>query len=269
MRNFRKMVFLTLLLLSGPLLTAQLGNQKMNQRSTNGKKLTGVNLEAKNATSGSCRSIDGKRLALPTLKRQLRDIEVYLNNTNAYVSINGKKSYFNIPENRVDKPGRNWRYHINDIKSIPAKNRFAYKKGKFYLTIEFEGEGREYKGLCPGCLKRFRDSRAPDFNWESPRQAKITLTPKPSGGEVYLDVTKVELSGKFEMGGRMDDFLLPMLNGMEIKLRNQMEREFKKLFNDKDIRPQLSKAFDGFVRTNGLKRVNRIYDTNGQLFFCE
>lgn len=269
MKNLSKLLILILLLMSGSNLIAQMGSKKMNQRSVSGKNVIETNQAAYTPTSGSCRSIDGRRLALPTLKRQIGGIEVYLNKTNAYVALKGKKFFFNIPENRVDKPGRNWRYYINDIKSDPAKNQLNYKGGKFYLTIEFEGEGREYKGLCPGCLKRFRDSRAPDFNWESPRQAKITLTPKPSGGEVYFDVTKVELSGKFEMGGRLDDVLLPMLNGMEIKLRNQMERQFKKLFNDPYIRPQLSKAFDGFVKTKGLKRVNRIYDTNGQLFFCE
>ena len=269
MRNLRKITFLTLFLIMGTMLKAQIGNQKINQRNSSDKKMTAVNLDAKSQTSGSCTSIDGRRLALPTLRRQIGDIEVYLNKTNAYVALKGKKYFFNIPEDRVDKPGRNWRYHINDIKSDPSKNRLTYKNGKFYLTLEFEGEGREYKGLCPGCLKRFRDSRAPDFNWESPRQAKITLTPKAQGGDMYFQVTKVDLSGKFEMGGRMDDLLIPMLNGMEIKLRNQMERQFKKLFNDKYIRPQLSKVFDGFVKMKGLNRINRIYDTNGQLFFCE
>lgn len=217
----------------------------------------------------NCRGIDARRQALPTLRKQIGDLEMVLDKTNAYIKLKGKTFRFTIPEDRVKKPGRNWVYFVNDIRSIPDRNVMSYKNGKFYLSMEFEGDKKEYKGRCPDCLKRFRDSRAPDFNWKSPRIAKITLKPKAYNNEIYFQVTNVDLSGKFEMGGKMDDFLLPMLNGMEIKLRNQMERQFRKILNDKAIRPQISKAFDAFVKMNGLKRVNSIYTSNNQLFFCE
>ncbi len=216
----------------------------------------------------NCKAIDAKRLALPILRKQLAPMEIVLNKTGSYIKLKNQTIRFDMGEREVRGPARKWVYYVNDVQSIRGKNKLTYEQGKFYLSIEFEGNGSEIKGKCPGCLKRFRDSRAPDFNWKSPRIAKIRLKPIAYNGSVAFDVEKVDLLGKFEMGGKMD-ILIPVLNALEIKLKREIEKQTKKILNSPENKAAFAKGFEGFVKLNRLSRVSSVYTAGNKLFFCE
>ncbi|WP_299557468.1 hypothetical protein [Seonamhaeicola sp.] len=220
------------------------------------------------STAQNCKAIDANRLALPALRKQIGTMEIVLNRTNSYIKLNNTTTKFDMGERTVQGPVRKWIYYVNDIQSLRGKNKLTYENGKFYLSLEFEGNGSEIKGKCPGCMKGRRDKRAPDFNWKTPRIAKIRLRPIAYNGSVAFDVEKVDLKGKFEMGGKLD-LLLPVLNAIEVRLKNQIEKQSRKILNMPANKAAVAKAFEGFVKLNRIKSVSSVYTSGNKLFFCE
>lgn len=218
--------------------------------------------------SQNCKAIDANRLALPILRKQIAPMEIVLNRTNSYIKLNNQTNKFDMGEHKVQGPVRKWVYYVNDVQSLRGKNNVTYENGKFYLLMEFEGNGNEIKGKCPGCIKGRRDKRAPDFDWKSPRIAKIRLKPIAYNNSIAFDVEKVDLVGKFEMGGKLD-ILIPMLNAIEIKLKNEIEKQTRKILNMPANKAAMAKAFEGFVKLNRIERVSSVYTSGNKLFFCE
>ncbi|MCF7561342.1 hypothetical protein L3X39_11905 [Sabulilitoribacter multivorans] len=230
--------------------------------------LTVLLLSSGHSFSQNCKAIDANRLALPVLRKQIATMEIVLNRTDSYIKLNNQTIKFDMGEHEVQGPARKWIYYVNDVQSIRGKNNLSYENGQFYLTIEFEGNESEIKGKCPGCMKGRRDKRAPDFNWKSPRIAKIRLKPIAYNGSIAFNVEKVDLIGKFEMGGKLD-ILIPMLNAIEIKLKNEIEKQTRKILNLPQNKAAMAKAFEGFVKMNRLERVSSVYTSGNKLFFCE
>lgn len=218
--------------------------------------------------SQTCKSIDASRLALPILRRQISGMEIVLNRTNSYIRLNGEEIRFDMGEERIKKPGYDWTYYANDIQSLRGKNVLNFENDRFYLYVEFEGNGSEIKGICPGCRKVFRDSRAPDFDWKSPRKVKIKLKPVAYDGSIAFDVESVDLIGRFEMGGHLD-VLVPVLNALEYKMKKEIEKQAKVILNRPENKQLVANAFRGFVSMNRIDSVSRVYTTDNQLIFCE
>ena len=126
---------------------------------------------ANNNTIADCKQISGTVVETTLMAGAFQSLDCKLDHKEGFLKIGNTRSSFTIAEHKINKPGHNWVYSVNDINSF--KHLLRAEKNNFYLYIEFEGNGNELKGKCPGCANAFEDSRAPDINWEGKRVARI------------------------------------------------------------------------------------------------
>tara|TARA_R110002049_G_scaffold147934_2_gene310808 strand:- start:209 stop:1030 length:822 start_codon:yes stop_codon:yes gene_type:complete len=198
-----------------------------------------------------------------------RDLKITLDKESSQVTIMNKTQKFTIPERKITKAGHDWVYYVNDIISIKSWSTFDSKTKKFYLFVEFEGNDSEIKGKCPGCLKRFKDRRAPDINWEGNRTARITLNPIPYNNSISFEIEKVILDGKFDFNGPADFFVAPLVKYFEAKIKEGIEKEAKKILNNPSNKKAIADALRGTVKFLGLNSVRTVEVTGENLYICD
>lgn len=198
-----------------------------------------------------------------------RNLKITLDKESSKVSIMNKTQKFVIPERKITKAGHDWIYYVNDIMSIKSWSTFDSKTKKFYLFVEFEGNGSEIKGKCPGCLKRFKDRRAPDINWEGNRTARITLNPIAYDNSISFEVEKVILDGKFDFNGPADYFVAPLVKYFEAKIKEGIEKETKTILNNPNNKKAIADALRSTVKFLGLNSVRTVEVTGLNLYVCD
>jgi hypothetical protein len=238
-----------------------------SQIKVNTKKAISTTKVVKKSSVG-CKQVSNRIVNGILNKSVAKDLEVYLNRENSYVKIMGQKNNISIPERTVQS-ARKWVYFVNDIKSFKSWSTFDARDRKFNLFIEFEGNGSEIKGKCPGCLKRFRDSRAPDLNWQGKRIAKITLKPIAYDNSVAFNVEKVDLLGKFDLNGPLEAMFPPLIKYFEKRIKDEIEKQAKKALNTPSNKKAMADAMRGTIRFLGLNSVRTVEITGSNLYICD
>lgn len=217
------------------------------------------------SNSNDCKMISGAEIASRLLAAEFSSVSVRIDRDNGFLRIGSSKLAFKIQEKKISKPGYNWLYYVNDINSI--RHRFVFEKNAFWLQLDFESDGSEIKGTCPGCRDRFEDRRAPDLQWKAPHQIFIRLKPVIYQQSVAFEAEEVNVVGKFEINGP-SDILLPMLNSLEWSIRKEMEKQIKKYLNSPVVKKRIGDLIKPIIVGAGIVLPKKIYSTDGQLFIC-
>lgn len=215
--------------------------------------------------SNDCKMISGTEIATRLLAAEFRSVSARIDHETGFFRVGNSKLSFKIQEQKINKPGYNWVYQVNDINSI--RHRFVFEKNAFWLQLDFESDGSEIKGTCPGCRDRFEDRRAPDLHWKGPNQIFIRLKPVIYQQSVAFEAEEVNVLGKFEINGP-SDLLLPMLNSLEWSIRKEMEKQIKKYLNSAIVKRRISEIIKPIILAAGIVLPDKIYSTDGQLFIC-
>jgi hypothetical protein len=156
------------------------------------------------------------------------------------------------------------RYVLNDIHSVKPIE-VAATKDAFVISLRFEDEGTELRGVPLGRLRRFRAGAIPDVDISEIRM-EITIVPEsPSQeGEVRFRSSRVSFLGNTQAGGlgnvrifgRQFDLLDP-LTDYKRTLRNAIERDVKKLI-DRNL-PRLAEQVSTEIRRRGAAMGMQIH----------
>jgi hypothetical protein len=211
-----------------------------------------------------CKPMDIRRTETLLRERVGRTLKVLLDKDYGFIEILGNKQNVRFSEYKVRAVAHEWVYTMEDIKSNIT--RVEYKENKYVMKMEFEDEGPEIKGRCPGC-RVGQDNRAPDINWNNPA-LQIIMTPVAYNNSFTFAVEKVEMQGRFEVNGQMDKFL-PSLT---VFFRNNMERAFKdhmqRTFNSDQVKRMLGDVFKPEVQRLGLTEVKKVDMSRDNIYLC-
>jgi len=255
-------------LMVATLLIASIGHaQKSSIKSVKINKTAVTKVAPK--SESTCKKISTKVVSGILRNTISRTLKITLDRDNASISMMGKTRKFKMPEKEVQGPARKWKYFIKDVNSFKSWSTFEKTTNKFYLFVEFEGNGSEIKGTCPGCLKRFRDSRAPDLNWEGKRIAKIQLSPIAYENSIAFEVDKVELAGKFDLNGPAQYFLPSLVKFFENKIKDGIEKQARIILNSSENKKIMAEGMRGTVELYGLRSVSTVEITNNNLYICQ
>ena len=204
-----------------------------------------------------------KALIVPTLN-------ITLDRDNAKLSLLGYNQKFTIPAEPISKVGRDWSYYVQDVRSDDSNLFFDKNRNHFVMDVRFEGNGSEIKGVCPGCIRMSRDSRAPDLNWKGARIARLRFRPVPFEGSVTLEVTSVELFGEFDLNGILDALFPRMVRNMENKIKREIQNNALVILNRTDIKRSIANNLRPILRTMGITNVRRISQSADRkdVLFC-
>lgn len=211
-----------------------------------------------------CLPISMSRVEYIIRDKIARDLSLYLDKDYAYIEIMREKKDLNIGKYKVKKPGNDWRYHLNDVKS--TNTRITINRGQTILTVFFESERSEIKGKCPGC-RVGNDKRAPDINWKNPK-LRILLKPVAFNNLLTFDVERVVMGGKLKPNGAMGKFMPSITHYFKKQIEKAVERELKQTLNKPDIKNMLGNAFRSEVDKIGIDKVLSVDDTRDKLYLC-
>lgn len=251
----RKQIMISVLLLIAVL--AKIGAQE-NAAAANGSGSSA-------SVPDNCKQISGSAVAAILSNSTFKELSVRLDRDKSHLKIGDKQYYFKMAEQKIKKPGYDWKYFINDINSF--RHELKFEKNSFYLFIEFEGNGSEIKGKCPGCVNAFEDRRAPDVDWEGKRRIKIKMKPVVYHQSITFQVEKTEIEGKFELNGPMD-VIMPTLNILESLMKKMVETQVKKFLGEASVKQKISEALKPVISQLGFTKISKVYVAEEQLLVC-
>ena len=248
------------IMISGLLLITLLTETRAQENATaaNGSRTSA-------SASDDCKQISGATVAAILSSSTFKELSVRLDRDKSHLKIGDKAYYFKMAEQKIKKPGYDWKYFVNDINSF--RHELKFEKNSFYLFIEFEGNGSEIKGKCPGCANAFEDRRAPDVDWEGKRRIKIKMKPVAYLQSITFQVEKTEVEGKFELNGPMD-VIMPTLNILEALMNKMGEAQVKKFLGEASVKQKISDAMKPVVSQLGLSKISKVYVAEEQLLVC-
>lgn len=215
-----------------------------------------------------CRQLAAKSVNTILTDRIANTISVKLDRERSYLRFNGSTQGLSISDYKVKKPARDWVYFMNDVNSTKAEAWFDERNRKFVLKITFEGDDSEIKGKCPGCIKRYRDSRAPDINWLGQRLMLIDLKPVVHKNSIAFETEKVELKGHFTINGPIQAFMPGLITYFEKQIMKAVEAQAKQLMNTPRVKTMMADAFQGTVSTLGLGNIDTVEIGDRHLYIC-
>lgn len=225
---------------------------------------SGINANAQ------CREMNVNQLTGTLKSLLLPSLSIKLDRDDSRFSILGRTERFAIPAENISKPARDWRYHVQDLNSDDSNLWFDKNQKNFVLDVRFEGDDSEIKGICPGCLRRFRDRRAPDVNWKGARIARLRFNPIPYNGTVSIEIVGVELFGEFDINGPLESFFPRMVRNIENRIKRDIQNKGATLLNNNAIKQRIGREIRPLIQALGINSVRRIQiTTNGQkIQFC-
>ena len=279
-------IFLSLLLtigISAGIFAQQKPNEKKVQAVHTKKPATRVSMKVPTKSTVSVRPI--KQTATTTTVKKIenmckpmdivkteeilrdrvgRTFAAKLDKDYGFIEIMGNRQNLNFEEFNVRSIKNTWVYSLNDINS--QITRVKYQDNRYLMTIEFEHDGNEIKGICPRCLGS-DDNRAPDINWNNPA-LQIVLKPMAYDNSFTFEVEKVNMLGDFEINSKIK-FFLPALtvffrNKMQDKFRTQMQNTF----NSDTVKRMLAEVFRPEVNLLGLHAVKNVDMSRDQIYLC-
>jgi hypothetical protein len=197
-------------------------------------------------------------------------LKITLDRDNSRLSLLGYTQNFTLPAESISKAGRDWSYFVQDVRSDDSNLYFDKNRNDFVLDVRFEGEGSEIKGICPGCIKMSRDSRAPDLNWKGARIARLRFRPVPFEGSISLEVTSVELFGEFDLNGILDTLFPRMVRNMENKIKREIQNNALVILNKTDVKRSIAEKIRPVLSAMGITHVRSVSQSpdKKELMFC-
>ena len=193
-----------------------------------------------------------------------RTLVAKLDKDYGFIEMMGNRQNVDFEEFRVRSVKNTWVYTLNDINS--RLTRVKYQNNRYVMTIEFERDGSEIKGVCPGCLGD-DDRRAPDINWND-AALQIILKPIAYDNSFTFEIEKVNMLGDFEINSKLK-FFLPSLT---VFFRNKMQDKFKaqmqETFNSNTVKRMLAEVFRPEVNLLGLNAVKNVDMSRDQIYLC-
>ncbi|WP_159076463.1 hypothetical protein [Flagellimonas amoyensis] len=215
-----------------------------------------------------CRPLAAASVNSVLTSRVANTLSIKLDREASYIRFNGSTQRLSISEYKVEKPGHDWLYFMNDVSSTKAEASFDEESRRFYLKISFEGDGSEIKGRCPGCIDRYEDSRAPDINWLGNRELIIELRPIVHGNSIAFETMGTKLKGHFAVNGPVQAFMPGLTVYFERQIMAAVEAQAKHLMNTSAVRTMMADAFRGTVNTLGLGGIDMVETGEDHLYIC-
>lgn len=234
----------------------------IDKKNSINKEQISKNINSKNKRN--CLPIETSRLERVITDKIAKDLSLYLDKDYGSIEIMGEKADMAIGKYKMKKPGNNWHYHLNDIKSTVT--RVSRNGAIIALNVYFEDESSEIKGKCPGC-RIGNDKRAPDLQWENPKLL-IVLKPVAYNGLLTFDVDKVEMKGKLKMNGPMSKFMPSISKYFRSRIETLVENQIKQTLNKPEIKNMLSNAFKPEVNRLRLGKVVSVDDSKDKIYLC-
>ncbi len=199
------------------------------------------------------------------LREQIgRNMVLYMDRDNGFLEMMGRKQNLRFEEYLVDKPGNNWRYYLNDIRS--GLVRVSYEKQLFFITLHMEKDGNEIKGKCPGC-RVGNDRRAPDINWKDPK-IRIVLKPVAYNGSFTMEAVRVDLLGNFDFNGAMDHFLPAVSTYFKRQIAKEVRGQLHEVLNSSTVKKTLAQAFEPQVTQLKIGYLRSIDFSKNNIYLC-
>ncbi|MEZ4685514.1 MAG: hypothetical protein R3B47_05470 [Bacteroidia bacterium] len=200
------------------------------------------------------------------LNEALSNTQIKLDKS-ATVSFTGTYTYkFSIPEEKIEKPGYDWKYYVKDVNSNSAK--ITQDGSQFKLKVVFEGNGSEIKGERYN--GRDRDGMAPDINWEGDRSVEIFFKPIAYSNSLSLQVTSVKVNGRFEINGRIDDICKRIGNKVEKRIKAEIQKAATEiLVNNAAIKKQIADKVRPHLQRAGLGGFRSVVINGSKMTFCQ
>ena len=209
--------------------------------------LIGIN----SAEAQKCTDINTKEIATFLNEKIKPRFDLKLDKEDGFLAILGNRQDFSVPSVTIRPISRAWTYHFENVRRMDSNFFYDTKKNLFVLDVNFEDNGPELKGLCPGCKRIFRDRRAPDVNWGNPSILRIYLNPKVYQNSISFDVTDIKLIGNFNANGLGNN--IPNLTTSVVY---QLKSELVTLFNNGQTQRLFSDALKPLFskyKINGLE----------------
>ncbi len=141
----------------------------------------------------------GMRLRLNNFGTRYRDRndDVYWNkNNDSYIKLGGRTNKFNIEQ--YTRGVRDKMYYVNDVNLRRATTSF--EGNRFVLTLTFEEDGTELKGMCSNCAGFREDNGAPDFQIDD-HTWKVYLKLIPYNNSIAFEVESIKFLGDIDGQG--------------------------------------------------------------------
>lgn len=227
-------------------------------------KTTKVNTKVNTSLAKKCNPLDIRSTENILRDKIGRTLVLYMDRDNGYLEMMGKRQNIRFSEYKVNKPGNNWVYFMNDVKS--DFNRVSYGNQMFYITMHFEKERNEIKGKCPGC-RVGNDRRAPDINWKDPK-IKISFRPVAHNGSFTLEAVRVDILGKFDFNGVTDHFMPSVAAYFKGQIAKVVKQQLMGILNQNKIKNTLADAFKPQVAQLKLGHIKSIDFSKKNIYLC-
>jgi hypothetical protein len=242
----------------------KVNNKKAPVRISSSNKVKKASTQLKTNNERKCLPVEKRKLERIVEDKIARGLRLNLDKDMSSLVIMGRRSKMNIGNYKVKKPGNDWQYHLNDIRSKQV--RVSGNRSNIVLNVMFESDGGEIKGKCPGC-RVGNDKRAPDMQWKDPR-VLIYLKPEAYKGMLTFNVRSVKLMGKLKMNGPTSKFMPSISSFFKSRIEKAIEKELKQTLNEHDIKTMLGNAFKSEVENIGLNKVISIDDNKDKIYLC-
>ncbi|WP_432412795.1 hypothetical protein [Rasiella sp. SM2506] len=192
------------------------------------------------------------------------NLDLKLDKTDGFLAINRQRQNLYIPDVTVSPISRTWNYYFDDVRRMDSNFFYDSKTNSVVLDVKFEKNGFELKGICNGCMNRFKDSRAPDVSWTDPQILRIYLKPIIYQRSVSFNVTNVEMIGNLSANGFGD--LIPNLTK---KIAAQLNIEMKKIFNSSETQRLFNDALKPLLNAKKVGSLASVSMASRSMRVCE
>jgi len=213
----------------------------------------------------NCIDIDTKKVVSYLNEQVKPKFDLKLDKDDGFLAIQtyGQRQDFSISPVSISPISRKWTYHFEDVRRTDSNFFYDSKKNEFVLDVNFEDNGPELKGLCPGCRKRYKDSRAPDVNWKTPSILRIFLTPVIYQNSISFEISDIRLIGEFTANGAGK-----WMPNLTASVQKVMKDEMTTLFNNGSTQRLFNNALKPLLTKNNVSQSTSVSLAAGSLRLC-
>ena len=191
-------------------------------------------------------------------------LDLKLDKNDGFLAINRQRQNISMPDIEVSPISRTWNYSFNDVRRTDSNFFYDSNTNAIVLDVKFEKNGAELKGLCHGCIKRYRDSRAPDVEWEDPQILRIYLKPIIYQRSISFNVINVKMLGDLSANGVGN-----MIPNLTNKIATQLNIEIKKIFNSGETQRLFNDALKPLLNSNKVGSLASVSMASRSMRVCK
>lgn len=192
------------------------------------------------------------------------NLDLKLDKTDGFLAINRQRQNLYMADITVSPISRTWSYYFDDVRRTDSNFFYDSQTNSVVLDVKFENNGFELKGMCNGCMNRYKDSRAPDVNWGGPQILRVYLKPIIYQRSVSFNVTNVKMLGDLSANGA--GALIPNLTK---KIAGQLNIEMKKLFNSGETQRLFNDALKPLLNANKVGSLASVSMASKSMRVCK